>query len=225
MATLGQQITRDLLARAHSPDSVNRIYNEKIQYRKQQLKPTSPPPTVTNARAARRRQRQQEKDKKKLKPKPLSSRERRKLGLSDIPRDGLKYEIYAPLTKLWLGYINEILGSDVYYGGPAAAAKLSSAEFHGAEVEVVRSSCPGRVGIKGIVVRDRKFVFEVITKKRGLRIVPKEGTTFRIEVITGQEDPESEDKKFIFEVLGDQLMLRSADRANRKFKPHFLKTL
>jgi ribonuclease P protein subunit POP4 len=226
-STPGQQPIQDLLARAHSPDSANRIYAEKIQYRSLHLRPTSPPPSSLNVRAARRRAREQEKAKKKLKPKPLSSRERRRLGLYDIPREGQKYEIYQPINKLWMGYIREVLGNDVYTGGPAAAAKLASAEFHGAEVDVVRSRCAGRVGIKGIVVRDRKFVFEIITKKRGLKIVPKEGTTFQVEISVKDDDAQapSDADRFAFEILGDQLMLRSADRANRKFKAHFLKNV
>lgn len=44
-------------------------------------------------------------------------------------------------------------------------AKLVSADFHGAEVEVVRSRCASRVGVKGIVARDTKFTFEVVTEK------------------------------------------------------------
>jgi ribonuclease P protein subunit POP4 len=44
-------------------------------------------------------------------------------------------------------------------------AKLVSADFHGAEVEVVRSRCFGRVGLKGVVVRDTKFTFVVVTEK------------------------------------------------------------
>ena len=44
-------------------------------------------------------------------------------------------------------------------------AKLVSADYHGAEVEVVRSRCAGRVGTKGIVVRDTKFTFQIVTEK------------------------------------------------------------
>ncbi|KAH7322896.1 Rof/RNase P-like protein [Stachybotrys elegans] len=229
MDKTAQKVTQDLLARAHSPDSANRIYTDKIQYRTLHLRPSSPPPTQLNARAARRKAREQDKSKKKLKPKPLSSRERRRLGLHDIPRKGQKYEVYEPLNKLWMGYAREVLGNELYTGGPGAAAKLSSAEFHGAEVEVSRSRCPGRVGIQGIVVRDRKFVFEVITKKNAVKVVPKEGTTFRVSVITAEaETPDATSDaagRFVFEILGDQMMLRSADRANRKFKAHFLTKL
>lgn len=41
-------------------------------------------------------------------------------------------------------------------------AKLVSADMHGAMVEVVRSRASGRVGLKGIVVRDTKFTFLVV---------------------------------------------------------------
>ena len=43
-------------------------------------------------------------------------------------------------------------------------SKLVSADFHGAEIEVVKSRCSGRVGLKGIVVRDTKFTFVVVTR-------------------------------------------------------------
>lgn len=220
-----QQITQDLLARAHSPDSVNRIYSDKIQHRTLHLRPSSPPPAAANARASRRKAREQAKSKAKLRPKPLSSRERRKLGLYDISKAGQKYSIYEPLNALWQGYAREILGGDIFRGGPEAAAKLASADLHGALAEVVRSHCSGRVGIKGIVVRDRKFVLELITERNALKMVPKEGTTFRVEVHPELSPATDSPTPFAFEVLGDQLMLRSADRANRKFKAHFLKNL
>jgi ribonuclease P protein subunit POP4 len=44
-------------------------------------------------------------------------------------------------------------------------SKLVTADFHGAEVEVVRSRCSGRVGVKGIVARDTKFAFMIVTEK------------------------------------------------------------
>ncbi|KAF4997165.1 hypothetical protein FGRMN_4059 [Fusarium graminum] len=226
MASAPQQATQNLLARAHSPDSANRIYSEKIQHRPLILRPTSPPPSTVNARTARRKAQQDRKEKQKQRPKPLSSRERRNLGLHDIPKDGQKYHIYEPLNQLWLGYARELLGNDLHTGGPSAAVKLASAEFHGAPIQVVRSHCPGRVGIQGVVVRDRKFVFEIITKKRGVKIVPKEGTTFRVEILVNGETTKgeqgSENKVFACEILGDQMMLRAPDRANKKFKGHFL---
>ncbi len=226
-----QPLTQELLARAHPPNSVNRIFGEKIQHRTLHLRPSSPPPAALNARNARRKARLERKEREKQKPKPLPSRQRRNLGLHDVPAAGQSYEIYAGLNQLWIGYARELLGREIYTGGTSAAAKLASAELHGATAEVVRSRCAGRVGIKGIIVRDRKFVIEIITQKRGLKVVPKDGTTFRIEVpappedAAGAEGAPGASQTFAFEVHGDQLMLRSADRANRKFKQHFLKNL
>ncbi|KAH8913039.1 RNase P/MRP, p29 subunit [Coniochaeta sp. PMI_546] len=235
MASKQQSVTQALLARAHSPDSANRLFADKIQHRTLHLRPSSPPPS--NGRDARRRarQKQAEQRKKALKPKPLSSRQRRKLGLYDVPKEGQKYAIYEPLHRLWLGYIREILGNEINTGGQGAAAKLASADFHGAEVEVVRSGCVSRVGIRGIVIKDSRFAFEIITGKNRIKTVPKEGTIFRVEVPAKDNEQEQEKDaagqsaastgKFVFELHGEQFRYRPADRATKKFKTHFLKKL
>ncbi|TGJ83608.1 hypothetical protein E0Z10_g5135 [Xylaria hypoxylon] len=217
-----QSLTHDLLRRAHSPDSANRIYSDKIQHRPLFLKPSSPPPST--ARDARRKARHERRKRAKaLKPKPLSARERRNLQLYRLPKEGQKYSIFAPLNNLWIGYIREILGTELYNGGQGAAAKLSAADFHGAEVEVSRSRCPSRVGVRGIVVKDSRFTFEIITRQNQVKTLPKEGTMFRIHVPAPDAAPVQ--KPFCFEIHGDQFQHRSSDRANKKFKHHFLKKL
>ncbi len=50
-----------------------------------------------------------------------------------------------------------------------AAAALCSADFHGAELEVVRARCVSRVGVRGIVVKDTKFTFELVTRRDELK--------------------------------------------------------
>lgn len=236
MTSKEASVTQALLARAHSPSTADRIFADKIQHRAIFLRPTSPPPQVT-ARKARReaRERKAKERKKALKPKPLSAKQRRKLGLYDVPREGQKYATFLPLHNLWLGYVREILGTEVYTGGQGAAAKLSAADFHGAQIEVVRSGCVGRVGIKGIVIKDTWFVFDIITPKNKIKTVPKEGTMFRVEVppaeqpMAGENEGKSHQpppaKDLVFEILGDQLSVRSADRANKKFKQHFLRNI
>ncbi|OIW32733.1 RNase P/MRP, p29 subunit [Coniochaeta ligniaria NRRL 30616] len=246
MASKQQSVTQALLARAHSPDSANRLFTDKIQHRTLHLRPSSPPPTSGRDARRRARQKQLEQRKKALKTKPLSARQRRKLGLYEVPKEGQKYAIYEPLHRLWLGYIREILGNEINTGGQGAAAKLASADFHGAEVEVVRSGCVSRVGIKGIVIKDSRFVFEIITKKNHIKTVPKEGTIFRVEVpakdieekdAAGQDVQKDAQQglqgaqgdagtgKFVFELHGEQFRYRPADRATKKFKTHFLKNI
>jgi ribonuclease P protein subunit POP4 len=162
--------------------------------------------------------------------------------LYDIPKLEQKYEIYEPLNKMWIGYIQEVLGLREEGGmvSNAEAAKLCSADFHGAELEVVRSRCVSRVGVKGIVVKDSRFVFEVVTKKDVVKVLPKEHTIFRFTVpfpgktVNGVEggkegevkvDGEKKPKDLVFELHGDQFETRAADRANKKFKSHFLPDL
>jgi len=161
--------------------------------------------------------------------------------LYDIPKAEQKYEIYRPLNSMWIGYIQEILGLKEEGGQVSSveAAKLCSADFHGAELEVVRSRCVSRVGVKGIVVKDLKSVFEVVTERDVVKVLPKEHTIFRftvpfpevkveegkMRVEESNVDEEKKPKDLVFELHGDQFKYRAADRANRKFKSHFLPDL
>ncbi|KAI1160511.1 RNase P/MRP, p29 subunit [Nemania serpens] len=220
-----RSLTHDLLRRAHSPDSASRIYSDKIQHRPLFLKPSAPLPST--ARDARRRARDEKKRRAKaLKPKPLSARERRGLQLHRLPKEGgggRQYSVFAPLNNLWVGYAREILGGELFTGGQGAAAKLAAADFHGAEVEVARSRCPSRVGVRGIVVKDSRFTFEVVTERNQVKTLPKEGTMFRVHVPAPGAAPGQ--RSFCFEIHGDQFQHRSSDRANKKFKHHFLEKL
>lgn len=222
MAPRDSDIAASLLSRAHSPDSTNRIFTEKVKTRPLLLKPSEP----ANGQQQRRleRQRKLSARHKKQKPKPLSSRERRALCLYEIPPSELKYRFYEPLHAMWLGYIQEVLGENCMPVTGPAVAKLCSADFHGAELQVVRSRCVGRVGARGIVVKDSKFAFEIVTREDTRKLIPKEHTVFKFEVPQpGREGKEK--KNLAFELHGNQFIYRAADRANRKFKTHFLPDL
>jgi ribonuclease P protein subunit POP4 len=234
----GGTIAFELLSKAHSPDTAERIYHEKVRKRPLHLKPTEPDTAQQTRRLAR--QLKLSKLKKRNKPAPLSARQKRALMLYAIPKSEQKYEIYEPLNRMWIGYIQEVLGLEEGGGliTNVAAAKLCSADFHGAELEVVRSRCVSRVGVKGIVVKDSKFVFEVVTRGDRVKILPKEHTIFGFavpfpgakwetaeEVKEGEVELEKKPKDLVFELHGDQFEYRAADRANRKFKSHFLPDL
>lgn len=106
--------------------------------------------------------------------KPLSAKEKRDSGVYEIPAEARKYELYVPLRGMWVGYMWEVLGMGGKVGdeggrgcfvtGASVGGKIASADFHGAEVRVVRSRCVGMVGLEGIVVRDTKFTFQVVTR-------------------------------------------------------------
>ena len=166
-------IAQELLSRALSPETTDRIFKEKVLKKPLLLRPVDS--AAADAREARQKARVQRKNARQKalpKPKPLSAREKRALSIYKLPKEARKYAIYEPLHKMWIGYIHEVLGGVASLPITAmTAAKLCSADFHGAEVEVVKSRCVGRVGLKGIVVKDTKFAFEVITRKDEIKSV------------------------------------------------------
>ncbi|KAF2873432.1 Rof/RNase P-like protein [Massariosphaeria phaeospora] len=220
---------QELLARAHSPKTAAHHYEERVVKRPLYIRPTSPTPS---ARALRRRtlNEKNEKDKKRnaLKPRPLSAKKKRQLALLEIPKEQQKYKIYEPLHELWLGYMRDVLGLSaerVHVTAASSGVVLASADMHGAMLEVVRSKCVSRVGLKGIVVRDTKFTFEVITKGDAVKSIPKEHTMFRFEIplppAADSSSGASAPKPLIFEIFGDQFQTRAPDRANKKLKMHY----
>ncbi len=173
MAT--KHIAHELLSKAHPPDAAATIFTDKVLHKPLHLRPSSPDPNSQDARARRRLQRLRgdAKKQRRVKVKSLSAKERRISGIYDIPENVRKYEIYLPLHEMWLGYMCEILG--VKEGEPAfvtansAGSKLASADYHGAKIIVVRSRCASLVGLAGIVVRDSKFTFQVVTEQNALK--------------------------------------------------------
>lgn len=221
-----------LLFQAHKSKDAQRIFSDKIEHKKLFLRPGSP--TLDDARINRRKareSRERSERKKKLKPKPLSAKERRRMRLYEVSKKS-KYSIYEPVHEMWLGYIREVLGPDLYHGGLTAAGKLTSAEYFGAKATVSRSNCPSRVGIHGIIIKDTKFTFEIITPTNAVKVIPKEGTLFRVEIPPPEEHSSTSDdahgndaSPFVCEIYGEQFQHRPADRSNKKFKHHFLKNI
>ena len=181
MSGTGNSLAQELLARAHSPGAAERLFNERVVQKPLYVRPSSPEPS---ARALRRRALAQRKEKAKKrstqKPRPLSAAQKRKLGLLEIPKAQAEYAIYKPLHHLWLSYMKDILGvakpngshetgNKVYVSPLRHGPLLASADMHGALLEVVRSRCVSRVGLKGIVVKDSKFLFEIITEKNCIK--------------------------------------------------------
>ncbi|KAL2796351.1 hypothetical protein BJX66DRAFT_140545 [Aspergillus keveii] len=253
MSSSKPHIAQTLLARAHSPDTADALFTERIKQKPLYLRATSPTPADNRSRRRQHRIRKKEYFLRHQKPKPLSAREKRKSGLYDLPKEECKYAIFKELNRMWVTYMCEILdlgpgawraqnqNQNQQKGQPQGprplvsalshGSKLVSADFHGAEVEVVRSRCAGRVGIKGIVVRDTKFTFVVVTEKDEVKTIPKEQTVFRFTLPLPQATAteESKDategaeanegiKELVFELHGSQFENRPVDRANKKFK-------
>nr|OQO25262.1 hypothetical protein B0A51_07043 [Rachicladosporium sp. CCFEE 5018] len=214
-----------LLQRAHSPDTASTLYRDKIKLRPLLLRPSSPDPTQ-NARSARQHTRlvKQRALHRSNKPRPLSAKQKRSLCIYDIPKSQQKYSIYEPIHVMWCAYMRDILGladgKRSHIEAQDAGPFLASADYHGAIVEVVRSRCASRVGMKGVVVRDTKFTFEIVTRRDEVKVLPKEHSVFRVEVPFENKEGDEKRKPLVFEVLGEQFQQRATDRANRKFRWH-----
>lgn len=181
MATTPEKthIAASLLSRAHSPDTTTTIFKEKIKQRPLLLRPSSPDRAL-DARARRQKAclAKEKAQRKSQKPKPLSAKQKRAICIYDIPKEQRKYAIYEPLHDLWCGYMREVLGLEPSSAGTAARSHVTpsgagpllvSADYHGALIEVVRSRSVSHVGLRGIVVKDTKFTFEIITSVNELK--------------------------------------------------------
>ncbi|GAB7338865.1 hypothetical protein MBLNU457_5551t1 [Dothideomycetes sp. NU457] len=225
---------QELLARAHSPDTAASIFRQRIKQRPLLLRPSSPDPK-DDARAKRRKAREAKdladrKNRKSRKPKPLSAKKKRSLCIYDIPKEQRKYQIYVPLHDMWCAYVREILGTSTQTDGDGkfrahvstttAGPMLASADFHGAMIEVVRSRCVSRVGLKGIVLKDSKYTFELITEQNELKTIPKEHSLFRFQLPLPDSDDSTGKRALVFELHGSQFENRAPERANKKFKQH-----
>ncbi|KAJ5165809.1 hypothetical protein N7492_006105 [Penicillium capsulatum] len=225
-------IAHTLLSRAHSPDTATQQFTERIKQKPLFLRPTSPSASDNRDRRRLHRLRKKEYFLKHQRPRPLSAREKRSSGLYDLPKEECRYAIFTGLHALWVGYMQEIL--DLKTDGrsgvvtPAShGAKLVSADYHGAEVEVVRSRCASRVGVRGIVIRDTKFTFIVMTPKDQVKTIPKEHTIFKFTLPLPEKSVDGETQSdqtvkvpqpLVFELHGSQFENRPVDRANKKFK-------
>ena len=226
-------ISQDLLDRAHPPDIAAQIHQKHITQRPLLLRPSSPDARSKRQQARLKKQHAQRRSKK---PKPLSAAQKRKLNLYEIPKEQQKYAIYEPVHQLWCAYMREILqlkGKErpegrTYVDAAGAGPVLVSAEYVGAKMEVVRSRCGSLVGLSGIVVKDGKFAFEIVTVKDRVKCVPKRGNVFRFAVPFEEDEGGTDDaqkkearKPLEFEIHGTQFEARAPDRANRKFRWHY----
>ena len=173
-STSKPHIAQTLLARAHSPETASAQFTERIKQKPLYLRPTSPSPQDNRDRRRLHRLRKKDYFLRHQRPRPMTARAKRETGLYELPKEECKYALFQGLHSLWVGYMQEIL--DLKSGGRSGVvtpmghgAKLVSADYHGAEVEVVRSGCASRVGVKGIVARDTRFTFQVVTEKDELK--------------------------------------------------------
>ncbi|XP_073971747.1 ribonuclease P/MRP subunit POP4 [Rhodnius prolixus] len=149
------------------------------------------------------------------KSKQLSNTKKRFLGLYNISKRGLFYQDFIPLNQLWNQYIENLLGlqSSGLDGAfsnctpEEITQQMLKADFHGAVMEVHKSTCPNLVGINGIVVFETRNVIKLLGKDNITRSVPKQNCEFKLKI-----------SNFIITFLGKNLLIRPADRSIKKVR-------
>ena len=100
------------------------------------------------------------------------------LGLNKFGKKSLRYTDMLQLNSLWLGYMHHMLGVEDFTSLPKDSTsthwenisqRLMKADYHGAQVTVVRSRCPSTVGIKGIIIQDTKNTFRLLSEDDVIR--------------------------------------------------------
>ncbi|ORY85003.1 Rof/RNase P-like protein [Protomyces lactucae-debilis] len=154
---------------------------------------------------------------KKRKPKPFSARECKKSGWDTIPQSSRDPQLYEALNALWQGYMAEI-----WAGGPPEA-KLLKADYHGARVTVIQSSCPSHVFTTGIVIKETRNTFVIGTASGRVVTIPKRATVFEFETqlpnAKAANPPKEPDTSTVkWQVFGEHFGYRAAERVSKKFK-------
>ena len=103
----------------------------------------------------------------------MTAFERRKLGLLKLPRNGLVFDDFKEMNRLWIGYMNELLPNlgDRKSGltDESLPMRICRADLHGAHVKVTRSNVASQVGLEGFVVMETKNTFRIISKDNKVR--------------------------------------------------------
>ncbi|KAI9105012.1 RNase P/MRP p29 subunit [Phlyctochytrium arcticum] len=180
----------------------NAALNYESKVKGKVLSVENPPPTTAekHERVERR-----ELVKQRRRSKKMTAKERKATGAWDIPATAKKFEVFAPLHKMWMGYMTEILDSN----HPASIQqKLLRADFHGANMTVTQSKCPTNIGISGIVIKETENMFYIITTTNAVKVIPKRNSIFTLGL----------PRKTCGTIYGNHLIVRPADRSSRKFK-------
>lgn len=217
-------VTMGLLSQVFPrPEAAQQVYSQKLEHRPLSINPADAP----DARESRR-QRRLSRLKCKRKPRPLSAKEKRELRIFEIPKADIRFSLicfhahdysyrkFMILNGLWNKYISEIVPNSLHE--PTSAVNgptLLKADYHGSLMTVEDCRCASRIGISGICVKETKNMFEIVTMEDRLIKIPKEKSLFQVRARL--DDIGGDSREIEWRLWGDQFLLRSGERAGKKF--------
>ena len=128
------------------------------------------------------------------------------------------YTKFMILNGLWNKYISEIVPHSLHEPTTAVnGPTLLKADYHGSLMTVEDCRCASRIGISGICVKETKNMFEIVTMEDRLIKIPKEKSLFRVRAKLDDISGKGSSKEIEWRLWGDQFLLRSGERAAKKF--------
>ena len=132
--------------------------------------------------------------------------------------EGLKFENFLKLNKIWNEYIPTLLSKDDPTN-PAHAgsicSKLVKAELSGAYVTVHDSKNPTMIGVSGIVARESVRCLFVINSNNEVKNLIKAGSVFEVRL------PQASHGGYGVRIWGDNIVYLGSGRTKVRFKEKF----
>lgn len=108
----------------------------------------------------------------------MSLKQHKKIGSFDLPKEFQNFEIFKPMHEKWKSYVLQLLK---IVGKDQLAQCFLNADLHGAIILVVHCKIVAHIGIRGIMVRETKETFGIITEENKFKVVPKQLSVFVLQ--------------------------------------------
>ncbi|KAL3609288.1 hypothetical protein D5086_000308 [Populus alba] len=96
----------------------------------------------------------------------MSMKQRKKLGMFNLPQDLQKFDVYKPMHEIWKDYMMQLLKKT---GRNELPKCLLSADLHGAAILVADCKIKSFTGISGIMICETAETFGIITQDNKLK--------------------------------------------------------
>ncbi|KAL1566093.1 ribonuclease P [Salvia divinorum] len=110
--------------------------------------------------------------------KHMSLKQHKSIGTFDLLKEFHNFDIFKPMHEKWKSYVQKLLKIS---GKEQLAQCFLNADLHGAIVLVVQCKTAAYVGLHGIMVRETKETFGIVTEDNKFKVVPKKLSVFMLE--------------------------------------------
>ncbi|KAH6801640.1 ribonuclease P family protein [Perilla frutescens var. frutescens] len=110
--------------------------------------------------------------------KHMSLKQHKRIGLYDLPKEFHNFDLFKPMHEKWKSYVQQLLK---IVGKEKLAQCFLTADLHGAIILVVQCKIAAHVGIHGIMVRETKETFGIVTEENKFKVVPKKLSVFALQ--------------------------------------------